>query len=313
MTQQIVTLDDGIDITVNDLKGNPLWIPTKVVELLANQFIEEVFLRDAGPNINGLVAFRKSSPLFLDDDFEDMVDFEEIPVAAGRMGSPAIAVGFRKALGVRVSKTMIDEDQMGVVQLQIRQLVNTFIRSRVRALRALLQDPAIPTIAAGAAWDTANSRPRRDISNAMEVVGTANVSGLADEEDEFGFKADALGLSTSLTPILMDNDNFTSVYKDKDAFSSEDIRYTGTLPGNVMGLIGAESRYWPKDRVLVAESKTLGFYSDARRMQVTELYPEGNGPNGGPNESYRSDASGKRVMGVDQPLAACWITGVVTP
>ena len=65
--------------------------------------------------------------------------------------------------------------------------------------------------------------------------------------------------------------------------------------------------------MLVLERGTVGFYSDTRALQATELYPEGNGPNGGPTESWRSDATRKRVMGVDQPLAACWITGVRTP
>ena len=44
----------------------------------------------------------------------------------------------------------------------------------------------------------------------------------------------------------------------------------------------------------------------ARRL----MYPEGNGPNGGPTESYRSDASYKRAIAVDQPKAAMWLTGV---
>lgn len=311
MTQQIVTLDDGGSVTVADLKGNPLWIPTKIVSLLEGAFIEDEFLRDEGPNINGLVAFRKSTPLFLDDEPSDMVEFEEIPVAAGRLGTPAIAVGVRKALGVRVSKDMIDENQMGAVQSQITQVVNTFIRSRVRALRALLTDPDIPEIPAGAAWDTSNGKPRRDIANAMEEIGTASLSGDIDNEDSFGLVPDSLGLSTSLTPVLMDNDNFLDVYKD--SLAPEDMRYTGTLPKRVMGLAAHQSPYWDKTRVLVAVSKTLGFRSDSRPLQSTGLYPEGGGPNGGPTESWRSDTSAKRTMGVDQPFAACWITGVTTP
>lgn len=311
MTQQIVSVNDGYKLTVSDLKGNPLFIPTRIVALLANQFIEEFLLRDAGPNPNGLVSFRESSPIFLADEPGDLVEFEEIPVAAGQRGEPRIAVGTKKGLGVRISKEMFDENQIGEVQRQIIQLVNTFVRSRARALRALLQSPAIPTIAAGAAWDTANGKPRRDIANAMEVVASASVSGDADNEDSFGFTADTVALSTTLTPVLMDNDNFLSVYKD--TLSTEDIRYTGKLSRDIMGMVGAQSRYFPGDRVLVVERGTVGFYSDTRPLQSTPLYPEGNGPNGGATESWRSDTTGKRVMGIDQPLAACWVTGVVTP
>lgn len=312
MTQQIVSVNDGNQITVADIKGNPLWIPTKVVEMLDGAFIEDFFLRDAGPNINGLVGFRQSRPVYLDAEIADLVEFEEIPVAAGQRGVPMIAVGTRKGLGVRVSKDMIDEGNIMEVQDQITQLVNTFIRSRARALRALLENPAIPTIPAGAAWDTANGRPRRDIANAMEEVASAQVSGVVDAEDEFGFTADGIGMSSSLTPVLLDNDNFASVY-DKDSLVSEDIRYNGKLPRKILGLDAAAARYWPKNKVLVAQRKILGFRSDTRPLQSTELYPEGNGPNGGPTESWRSDTTAKRVMGLDQPLAACWITGVVTP
>lgn len=312
MSQQIVSVNDGGGITVADIKGNPMWIPTKVVELLNNGFVEDFWLRDAGPNINGLVGFSKSRPLYLDAEIADLVEFEEIPVAAGSRGTRMIAVGTRKGLGVRVSKDMIDEGNLMEVQDQITQLVNTFIRSRTRALRALLEDPSIPTIPAGAAWDTSNGRPRRDIANAMEKIASANVSGVTDAEDEFGFTADGIGISTALTPVLMDNDNFAAIY-NKDSLVSEDIRYTGALPRKILGLDAAEARHWPKNKVLVGQRKVAGFRSDTRPLQSTGLYPEGNGPNGGPTESWRSDTTAKRVMGLDQPLALCWITGVVTP
>jgi hypothetical protein len=64
--------------------------------------------------------------------------------------------------------------------------------------------------------------------------------------------------------------------------------------------------------VLILERGTVGFYSDTRPLQFTAMYPEGNGPNGGPTESYRSDASHKRAIAVDQPKAAIWITGITS-
>lgn len=312
MTQQIVSVNDGGGVTIHDIKGNPMWIPNKVIELLADQFIEEVWLRDAGPNPNGLVGFRTARPIFLDQDIADLVEFEEIPIAAGARGIPMIAVGTRKGLGVRVSKDMIDEGNLLEVQDQITQLVNTFIRSRALALRTLLESNAIPTIAAGAAWDTSNGRPGKDIANAEEVVASANVGQVADAEDEFGYVADTISLSASLKPTLMGNDNFTSIY-NRDSLVSEDIRYTGKFPGQIGGLDPVAARYWPKNKVLVGMRKKAGFYSDTRPLQSTGLYPEGNGPNGGPTESWRSDTTAKRVMGIDNPLALCWITGVVTP
>lgn len=311
MSTQIVSINDGNQVTVKDIIGNPLWIPTRIVELLAGAFIEEDLFRDAGPTINGLVAYEKSRPLYFADGPAELVEFEEIPVAAGSKGTPAIAVGTKKGLGVRISREMKDENRTGEVAAQITQLVNTFILSRSRALRALLLDPSIPSIPAAAAWDTANGKPRSDFAQAMEVIGSANQSGAPDGEDEFGFEADTAVIPTSLTPILMDNENFLSVYKD--SLSTQDLRYTGKLERAIMGMAGLQTRHWPRDRVLVCERGTVGFRSDARKLESTALYPEGNGPNGGPTESYRSDTTAKRTMGVDQPLAACWITGVVTP
>ncbi|MFT4081182.1 MAG: hypothetical protein QM638_01220 [Nocardioides sp.] len=311
MVTKIVTVNDGYKVTVSDILGNPMWLPTRVIELLQNAFIEETLLRDAGDSINGLVAFEKSRPLYFDDDPAEIGEFEEIPVAAGGKGTPAMAIGVENALGIRISRRMRDENKTGEVNDQIIQLVNTFIRSRARALRALLQDDTIPTIAASAAWDTSSGKPRSDIAQAQETIASASVSGDTDAEDEFGFSADTTVLPSSIKPILMDNDNFLSVYKD--SLSSQDIRYTGKLERDIMGMAALEARHWPQDRVLVLERGTVGFYSDSRPLESTGLYPEGNGPNGGPRQAWRSDTSAKRTMGVDQPLAACWITGVVTP
>lgn len=311
MATQVVSVNDGIKRQVGDLIGSPMILPNLVIELLTNAFIEETLLRDVGPSINGLVEFSKSRPLYFDDDPEVIGEFEEIPVAAGGKGTPQIAIGAETALGIRISRKMRDENKTGEVMDQLTQLVNTFIRSRSRALRALLQDPTIPTIAAAAAWDTASGKPRSDFAQAQEVIASASVSGDADAEDEFGFTADTTVLPSSLTPVLMDNDNFLSVYKD--GLSTQDIRYTGKLERDVMGMVGLQARHWPQDRVLVLQRGRVGFYSDARPLESTGVYPEGNGPNGGPRQSWRSDTSAKRTMGVDQPLAACWITGVVNP
>jgi hypothetical protein len=312
MTTQIVSVDDGIKRQVGDLIGNPMILPNLVIDALINASIEEALLRDVGPSINGLVEFQKSRPLYFDDDPAVIGEFEEIPVAAGRKGTPQIAIGMETALGIRISRRMRDENQTGEVMDQLTQLVNTFLRSRSRALRALLEDPSIPSIPASAAWDTANGRPRSDIAQAQEVVNSASVSGDPDAEDEFGFDADTVVFPTVLKPTLMDNDNFLTVYKAGDGLSTQDIRYTGKLERETMGMATLEARHWPT-KVLVLQRRRVGFYSDARKLESTGVYPEGNGPNGGATQSWRSDTSAKRTMGVDQPLAACWITGVVTP
>ena len=68
----IVSVSDGSRFTVSDLIKNPLMVPTKLKELIENQFISEALLRNAGKNDAGVVTFREGDPTFLDDDVQDL-------------------------------------------------------------------------------------------------------------------------------------------------------------------------------------------------------------------------------------------------
>lgn len=309
MPTPVVSVSDGPRTTVADLVGAPLAIPARVIASLAGTDIAQVLLRDAGRNGNGLVSYSESAPIYLGSDVEEVAEFAEIPVGAGQIGTPRIAYATKRGLGVRVSREMRDENRIDDVNRQINQLTNTMQRARMRALRAVLTNPAIPTIAATAAWTTASGKPRRDIANAMEAIGSAEPFPTpAADDDVFGFEADTVVFPGNIAPVLMDNPDFLAVYKD--SLAPDSIAYTGRMPRDVLGMLALTSRTFPRDRVLVLERKTVGFYSDTRPLEATGLYPEGNGPNGGPTESWRSDTTEKRAMGADQPLAACWITGV---
>ncbi len=308
MPVPVLSVSDGSRTTVADLIGNPLMIPARILDLMSNTDVIDVLLRDAGRNTNGLVSFSESTPLYLGADVEEVAEFAEIPVAAGQLGLPRIAFALKRALGVRVSREMRDENNVDAVNLQITQLANTMHLARSRALRTALLNPAIPTIAASLAWTAVGSKPRRDIANAMEVVGSAQASTTAADDDNLGFLADTVVFPSSIAPVLLDNEEFLKVYKD--SLTPQSIGYTGKLERDVLGMLALTSRSWPKDRVLVLERNTVGFRSDTRPLEATGLYGEGGGPNGGPTETWRSDTSEKRVIGIDQPLAACWITGV---
>lgn len=303
MTQ--LTLQGGPKITVDTLLKNPLMIPARILELLDGQFIDDILLRYEGDA--STVAFEEGSSVFLDGEVSELIEFEEIPVLGTQRGLPRLAVATKKGAGVRVSEDMRREGNLAAINRQITALTNSMIRARFVAMRELMLNPAIPTIPASAAWDTASGRPRRDIAAAQEEIGSAGTGN----DDTFGYEADTIVMPGAITPVLMDNDDFLKVYGGN--LASENIAYTGKLPQDVMGMLGLKARFWPSDRVLVAQRKTVGFYTDPRPLEVTPLYAEGNGPNAGPTESHRSDATMKRATGIDQPFAACWITGVVTP
>jgi hypothetical protein len=304
MTQ--LTLGGGPKVTVDTFLRNPLMIPARILELLDGQFIDDVLFRYEGDA--SAVVFEQGASIFLDDEVATLMEFEEIPVAGTTPGTRALAVAVRKGVGVRVSEDMRREGNVGEINRQIVALTNTMIRARFVAAREALLAADIPEIPASAAWDDALGKPRRDIAAAQEVVGSA---GGDDDDTTLGYEADTIVMPGGITPVLMDNDDFLKVYGGN--LASENIAYTGKLPQDVMGMAALKARFWPTDRVLVTQRKTVGFFTEPRPLEVTPLYPEGNGPNGGPTESHRSDATQKRANAADQPLAACWITGVTTP
>lgn len=306
----IVSVSDGSRFTVSDLVKQPLFIPTKLKELMEKQFISEALLRNGGKNAAGSVIFREGDPTFLDSDVQDVAEFGEIPVSSGQLGEPRVAFAVKKALGIRVSKEMIDENDIDAVNKQINGLKNTFIRANDRGAKALLQSASVPTLAVTAPWDDPLGKPRTDLAKAIEQVSTA-APAEATEDEYYGFEPNTLVVHPGLLATLMDNEQILKVYNG--AVAGESIAYTGAIPGNMMGLNVIQSRTFPIDKALVLERGTVGFYSDTRPLQFTSLYPEGNGPNGGPTETWRSDASHKRALGLDQPKAALWLTGLVTP
>lgn len=311
----IVTVGDGPRITVSELIGNPLFVPTKLQELMKNQFISEALFRDAGANPSGVVAYNEGNPFYLEDDVADVAEFGEIPVSSGARGLPRVAFAVKKALGVRVSKEMIDENRIGLVNDQMTQLRNTFVRANDRAVKSVLTSNVIPTTAITTPWTDPDGKPRTNIANAIEAITTAKPlnwpQGIGNDDEYYGFEPDTIVLHPGLLPTLIDNDQFMKVYTRYDSVAAAGAPdYVGSLPSVIMGLNVIQSRAFPIDKALILQRGVVGFYSDTRPLQFTAMYPEGNGPNGGPTESYRSDASHKRAIAVDQPKAAMWLTGI---
>lgn len=313
MTTPIVSINDGPRITVSEIQGQPLWIPTAVKKWMQNIFISEALFRNAGGNQNGLVGFNEGNPSFLDGDVQDIAEGGEIPVAAGARGVPGVAVAVKRGLAVRVTREMRDENNVGAVLDQMTQLVNTFERADHRVAKALLQSPAVPTMPAANAWDTTNGNPRLDLALAIKEISFAAppTSAGGSPEEWYGFQPDTIVMNPGLLPVLMDNEKFLKVYTD--ALAPNSPAYTGVLPGSILGRSVLGSMAFPEDRILVMQRGVAGFYSDTRPREMTGLYPEGNGPNGGPRETWRSDATHKRAIALDQPKAAMWITGITTP
>lgn len=308
MTTPVVTMGDGPRITVSDLVGNPLMIPTKIKELMMNQFISEALFRDAGANSAGIVAYTEGDPMFLDGDVQDIAERGEIPIAIGRRGTPVVAYANKRGLGIGVSLEMIRENKVGDVQRQITQLTNTFIRADDKVARTLLQSSAVPSLAITNDWDGVNGNPRLDIARAIRQIADAAPS-VASSDESYGFQADTIVMNPGLLPTLLDNDKFLKIYNGNVA--SEHPAFKGAIPSQILGLDVILSKAWPLAEVCVLQRGVVGFYSDTWPLEITGLYPEGNGPLGGPTQTYRCDATHKRAIALDQPKAAYRLTGVL--
>ena len=282
-------------------------VPTKIKELMLNQFISEALFRDAGPNANGLVMYSEGHPTFLEQDVQDLAEGAEIPIATSARGVPIVARANKRGLGIRVSREMVRENNVGEVQRQITQLTNTFIRADDSVARTLLG--TVTALPVDNAWDTGTGTPRLDIATAIRTVSEAAPAG-ASSDEWYGFRPDTIVMNPGLLPTLLNNDDFLKVYQGNIA--NLNIAYTGAIPSRIFQLNVIESMAWPLDEATVLQRGVVGFYSDTWPLEITGLYPEGNGPAAGPTQSYRCDATHKRAIALDQPKAAVRLTGLLT-
>ncbi len=307
MTTPVVSVNDGPRITISDLIGNPLMVPTKIKELMLNQFISEALFRDEGENSNGIVAYTEGDPTFLEQDVQDIAEFGEIPVATSKRGVPVVAYANKRGLAIRISREMVKANKVGEVQRQITQLTNTFKRADDKVARTLLQ--SLPALPVANEWDTTDGNPRLDIATGIREVTEAAPAG-ASTEEWYGFQPDTIVLNPGILPTLLDNEKFLKVYQGNIADQS--IAYTGALPSKIFGLNVIGSMAWPTTEVTILQRGVVGFYSDMFPLEITGLYSEGNGPLGGPTQSYRCDATHTRAIALDQPKAGVRLTGILS-
>ncbi len=306
----IVSSQDGPRLTVQTMMASPTLIPKRIISMLNQAFLVDAILRNAGTTKSGVVGFYESTPLFTDEDPQVVEEFGEIPTTNGTLGTPKSRRVVRKAMGLRVSKTMVDRNDVDAVNVQIVQIKNTIVRAWEDAFfQALVSNPSIPVVATDTPWSDPASHIRKDVNGGKFVVNNAalDVAG----EQKMGFRADTLIISTITETDFLDSDEVTKPYTGNIA--SENLQYTGKLPNKFLDLDVVTS--WRLDKYIdggavICERKTIGGYVDERSLQATPMYGEGGGPNGGPTESWRTDTTRASALFVDQPLAAVILTGV---
>lgn len=258
--KEIVSIDDGQNITVDQVMGNPRAIPMRVLDLVRDNIIGEALFRNAGNPGSLLVQFQRSTPLFLDGDPEAVAEFGEIPVFDLGEGLPEVARGVKVGAGVRISREMKDFNQIDKVRKQVTGTANTVIRANDAGFRSALEAASVPEVAATAAWEDAISKIRSDIKEAAKTIASALHDG--DPTKPKGYVPDTIALNSSLLYDFMDNEEFNKIYVGNVADQS--ITYTGKLPNKVLNLNVLHSPLWPMDRALVCQRGVTGFYADPR-------------------------------------------------
>jgi hypothetical protein len=310
MATNIISVQDGPRLTVSSLLKSPTLIPKRVLHNIDQEFLVNDVLRHAQDSPSGALIYFQSTPLFSNDDPAILDEFGEIPTTNGSLGTPKTARTVRRALGLRVSKTMVDRNNVDAVNVQVTQIRNTMVRAWEDAFfSALVANDQVQVIMTDTAWGSTSSHIRQDVNSAKYLV--KNAAADAAGKQKFGYVADTLIISTETETDFLDSDEVTKPYVGN--LADENVQYTGKLPNKFLGLnvlVSWRLSVYAPSCAVVLQRFVIGGISDERPLSATPMYGEGNGPNGGPTETWRTDITRASAIFVDQPLACVFIAGV---
>lgn len=300
MTTRFISVDDGQKLTVSALVKDPTLIPRRILDIANNMFVADKILRP-GPSLpSGVAKYFESTPMFADDDVAIVEEFGQIPVGRNSLGDVKFLRAVKRALAVLISQEMINRNDVDAVNTQINQVRNTMVKGiDDAAMGTILGNASVNTIAASAAWSSSTSKIRLDLADAIKSV--------ADSTDanggNFGFTPDTLVINTTAQADFLSSDDVAKVFVGNVA--DQNPLLLGKLGPNFFGLDVMVTRSATlAGKALVLERGTVGFISDERPLQATPLYEDR------PTETWRSDTVRASAIGIDQPKAACIITGI---
>lgn len=305
---RVQSVQDGQRITVSALVKQPRLIQARMLRMLQQQFITDALLRSVGAVPSGNLIYNESTPQFADNGEEIVEEFGEIPLAMGSLGQPKAVRTVKRALGLKVSQEMINRNAIDRVNTQMRQIRNTLVRSWEDAfLRALLSHPDLHVVAAAALWDGSTSKIRFDVAEAGRAIIRSASDGDGGD-NRFGFNPDTLVIGEETEFDFLQSDEIAKLFTG--TLAPQNPQYTGTFPQKLGKYTVMKS--WRLDRIapgsaLLLERGTVGGYGDERPTWVTPMYKTNE------NETWRSDTGRQGLVFIDQPKAACLITGTRTP
>jgi hypothetical protein len=298
-----VSAQDGPQLTVSDIVKDPAVVPRRVLDITANRFIADQLLRKGPMADAGVVKFYQSNPLFSMTKSEVVGEFGQIPVSQNALGALMLTQTAKRGLGVRISKEMVDRNQIDDVNLQLSQVSNTMVRDWDGVFMAVALAACAAngnTVAASVDWASSTAATRKDIATAMNVIASATVPTTTD--NFFGYVPDTIVLNLADITNMLGNDDTWKAWVGNVADQS--VAVTGKLPSKLWGLDAWASYQIPAGEALVCQRNTIGFISDERPLQATPLrWIEDT-------ETWRSNTIRSSAIGIDQPLAMCLISGI---
>lgn len=305
-TTKVVSSSDGPRLTVNQIIRQPLFVRARMLSISENQFVVDSVLRNAGSAPGGAVVYDQSTPLFLDAaSAPDVAEGAQIPVLTGSLGQRKAARTVKKALGIEITEEMRSRNQVDRVNTLLTQARNTMVRTWDKAfLSMLLAHPDVPTMAAGDAadtspvtdWSSPTAKIRDDLLLAIQTVTEATTGDQTD--NWFGFEPDVLVINPTTRGHFFTNSDVVQVYQNGGPITSRNIRYTGALERDLLGLSVLVSRDVPLGKALVAQRSILGGIADERPLTSSPLMEDRN------KEVWRSNYVRTSALFVDQPKAA---------
>lgn len=297
---------DGQRTLVNTFIKQPAVVQRRILKMVNQQFLGDALLRTGPRAFGGVVLYEESTPLFAGGgDAPVVAEYGTIPAARGRFGQPMAVRTVKRALAVEYSEEMRISDNVGAVDTQLTQVKNTFIRTWENAfLSAILNNPRVNTLAATDYWNVTTSKIRTDLAEAMLIVQESDsdtVDGTG--EDKFDFEPDTLVVSNRTGTDFIESDDVNKLFLGSPAVR-ESLQYTGKMPKQFFGLDVVKSRRLPPQVAIVLQRKVIGGISDRRPLGVGPTERDGR------REVYFQNIVRDSAIFIDQPKAACIITGI---
>lgn len=305
MANIIHSVNDGDRYTVSELLANPTQFARPLIDFLVGWDLARVIFDDIGPN-NGSVAYEKDPAPFAEHGIETIAEFAEYPATRAK-GSEKIMVSAEKeGRWLDVSYEMRDENRVSQVNKNLIQFRNSAALSNARRLRQLLLASGIGSVAATASWKGDDAELLSDTNEAIEHIADAKVQGYADSEATYGFDPDTMIIPRSLAGSFVKDESTRAAYSgnlatDNPLFTG----YRGVTKTGYNGLQIIIPKFWFSDRILVLDSSNKpGFISNTNPLALTGPYDDPK------HDTIGYKLSQKRILAVDNPKAAAWITGV---